>query len=346
MEKSPTNKHKQFSFELIAAIVMGILAIFCFAIQAITLNTGTTHLETVLFNLLQFLLTIGFAWFSGREVSRSEFEKSLKKYAIVAYRRITDIDKMLRRLHSEISDNLVMKPDGQENLLVLEAIVYDTFQVVQSSTDDWADVIGDELLAIEKIKRLEHQKDEIEFLEKTAGFAKTSSYKINEIENKIDELRSSLPAILKRSSQDSMEEEKFSPILGANWILNKHMSENGLVLKVVGGDDYSSGKKSEEINFNENLFITKKGNRGIDVVDSDGITLGRVLNITPLHYLQFQKAMELCYKLDMLPVEFLEVVDKYDRGDKNYIHYKIKINENPILGRRIRKKRETTPEVS
>ncbi len=152
MENLNSSPKKKIPFEIIAAIVMGLLAVGCFLFQAISLNSQTTKLETVLFNLLQFLLTIGFAWFSGRELSRVEFEKSLKQFAIGAYRRITDIDKMLRRLQRELTDMQVLEPENQGNLHIIDAIVYDTCKVVQSSTDDWADVIGNELIAIEKIR--------------------------------------------------------------------------------------------------------------------------------------------------------------------------------------------------
>jgi hypothetical protein len=42
----------------------------------------TTKLETVLFNILQFLLAVEFAWFSTRAIVRGEFEGSLKRFAV------------------------------------------------------------------------------------------------------------------------------------------------------------------------------------------------------------------------------------------------------------------------
>jgi hypothetical protein len=47
------------------------------------------------------------------------------------------------------------------SLRIVEAILSDTTQLVRSSISDWGDVIGDELLAIERIKRLEREKEQI-----------------------------------------------------------------------------------------------------------------------------------------------------------------------------------------
>ena len=335
MEKSTKSKTKQVSFELIAAIFMGFLAIGIFIFQAITVNSTTTQLETVLFNLLQFLLTIGFAWFSGREVSKSEFEKSLKQFAIGAYRRITDIDKMLRRLQREVGDMLALQPNNQDNLQVIQAIVFDTCQVVQSSTDDWADVIGEELLAIEKIKRLERKKDEIELLENTTGDRKSKDQNLNEIERKINELRSTLPTLLNISSQEKVEEERVYQPQVVSWLLEKHENEDGLVLRV-------NGEQGNEEKLKQELFLLPVDTGGIDVVDSTQNILGRVLNDSPLSYIQLQRGLELCFQLYMLPVEFLEVSDRYELRDMRgkYNVYKIKVKAEPALKMNIPSRRK------
>ena len=153
---------KKYSFELIAAIIMGIIAIICFVSQIYFITPKTTQLETVLINLLELFLTIGFAWFSSRAISKKEFESSIKQFAISAYRRILDIDKMLGSLQQEL---LVMKTNIPANeylnLQVIGAIVSDTIQVVKSSMDDWTDVIGPEIIYIQNIRRLEHERNRI-----------------------------------------------------------------------------------------------------------------------------------------------------------------------------------------
>src|ERR1700730_15326474 len=88
------------------------------------------------------------------------FEQSLKKFAISAYRRIADIERMVERLHTEVREMISDAPKSEiTNLRIVDAIVSDTGQLVRSSISAWADVIGEELLAIERIKRLEHEKE-------------------------------------------------------------------------------------------------------------------------------------------------------------------------------------------
>ena len=148
---------------MIAAVALGALAVFVFVLQVNSFGDQTTARETLLFNALEFVLTVGFAWFSTRAVSRSEFEDSIKRFAISACRRIADIERMILRLQGEVRETLVETSSAEEvsALEVVDAIVGDTVQVVRSSISDWADVIGNELLALEKLKRLQSEHDEV-----------------------------------------------------------------------------------------------------------------------------------------------------------------------------------------
>ena len=100
--KSASHQLRRSNYELIAAGTLGVLVIACFAVQALALSEKTTKLETILFNCLQFLLTVGFAWFGTKAASRTEFEASLKRFAISAYRRISDIEEIVQRLQIKI----------------------------------------------------------------------------------------------------------------------------------------------------------------------------------------------------------------------------------------------------
>jgi hypothetical protein len=84
------------SLDLIGAIALGLLTVAAFIAQAVASGSDTTPLETGLFNVLQFILTAGFGWFGTRALSRGEFEQSLRRFAVSAYRRISDIEGMVR----------------------------------------------------------------------------------------------------------------------------------------------------------------------------------------------------------------------------------------------------------
>ena len=70
MSKS-SNDSRTKSIELVVAVILGLLSLGCFLFQIFTISEKTTGLESTLFNLLQLILTIGFAWFTTRAISRS-----------------------------------------------------------------------------------------------------------------------------------------------------------------------------------------------------------------------------------------------------------------------------------
>ena len=66
------------SLNNVVSFVLGILIITIISIQIITLNENTTIVETTLFNILQFVFSIAFAWHLSSIVSQNEFRKSQK----------------------------------------------------------------------------------------------------------------------------------------------------------------------------------------------------------------------------------------------------------------------------
>lgn len=348
---SSSQKEKTVSpIELFVTIILGLLAIGAFIIQIVWTGDKTTSTETSLFNLLQFVITLGFAWFSTRAISKVEFEKSIKKFAISAYRRISDIEKMNHRLHKEIIEMMSLSPaDDQNNLRVVEAIVYDTAQVVRSSIDDWGDVIGNELIALEKIRRLEHEKREIKSFSERIGVLSESNHdsKLEMIENQLSELRSSLPSLLQITSKTQNELDQFSADTAAAWLVEKHIETDGLLLKVVAGSDYSFEPDPKKLNFNQKLFINKgSGERGLEVFDKEGNILGRVLNLLPLEYDQTAKALEVCYGSKQLIVEFVDIMKDYHMNDHDFIHYQVKVLSPPVYENRVMKKRKASKRLT
>jgi uncharacterized membrane protein YciS (DUF1049 family) len=321
-------------FEIIAAIVLAALAIGCFITQLLTLNAQTSKTETALFNLLEFLLTVGFSWFGSRAVSRSLFEKELKRFAISAYRRISDIHKMINRLNLEIVDMMSRKSMiKQHELKFINAIVADTCQIVKSSTDDWIDIIGDELFALEKIKQLEREKRNLELsplLVEEGGQTKSI---LKDLENKIVELRSSLPALLRAKTEELNENQRvrYDSKKAAAWYADRHIRNNGLLLKVVAGEGYSSGHSLPILTSEQPLHVSIGNDGGLDVVDSEGKIVGRVLNDSPFDYDEFVAIIEICYGNLDLSVRFIKTLSNFKSGTKDLINYSIKILTKPII---------------
>lgn len=337
MKKSSVDHAR--TLEIIIAIVMGILTIGAFTIQITMLNKNTTELETILFNSIQFILSMGFAWFSTRAISRSEFDESIKKFAIGAYRRISDIERMISRLRDEIGNMMAHTSDHElHHLEIVNAIVADTIQVVKSSIADWSDVIGDELIVIEKIKRLE--EDKIEKESSLQSNKDDSENKLEEINEQITKLISTLPSYLK---YEALERRELSRNLefASTWLARKHVDENGLELSVVTGDIYVHERDYMSLQENEILHTVKADGNGIDVADESGALLGRLQNNSPLSYAEFSKAFELCYGNHPVKLTFIEAIEGETRNGEFYGWFYVKVLSTPIAEKKTSKKRSS-----
>jgi hypothetical protein len=192
-----SNKGYQNKIDWIVATVLVIIFFGCSALQVLSLSDKTTKLETVLFNILQFLLAVGFAWFSTRAIVRGEFEGSLKRFAVSAYRRISDIENIVSNLKSRVADMRAKNTEhDSHDLELIAAIVQDTARIVSSSRADWSDVIGEEMIALENITRLENEKAEIEIPPSTSVTKTDFETRVKQIDQKIEDLVSHLPAPL------------------------------------------------------------------------------------------------------------------------------------------------------
>ncbi len=295
---------KRLSIELVVAITLGALALAFFVGQELTIGAHTTATETFLFNCLQFVLTVGFAWFSTRTISRLEFEQSLKKFAISAYRRIADIDRMVDRLQREVRETISEAPSGGlPSLRAVDAMASDTAQLVRSSISDWGDVIGEELLAIERIKRLEHEKS---LLQEEGSVKLNSEIDLvrKQLEKTIESIQSTLPPRLQLAA-DSEERTTRSARRMGLWIAKNHRLQNGLPVVIVTGDIYLSERARESLRPGEVLMTDKNKDGSLDVRDEHGLGVGRLTNPTPGEYGGFVKGFEYCY--GEIPVS-LEVV--------------------------------------
>ncbi len=301
---SDSKPSRKVGIELIVAAVLGILALAFFIGQEVSVGAHTTATETFLFNCLQFLLTMGFTWFSTRAISRLEFEQSLKRFAISAYRRIADIDRMVDRLRREIREMISQTPtDALTNLRAVDAMVSDTAQIVRSSISDWGDVIGEELLAIERIRRLENEKallrDE-EFTKRDSEVERTRK----KLEETIAALQRTLPPRLQLAN-DSESRMTVPPDRLGRWLARNHRGQNGLPVRIVTGDIYRSERPRETLRVGELLRTDKNEDGSLDVVDEHGLGVGRLTNSTPANYDDFVRGFEYCYGDAPASLEFI-----------------------------------------
>jgi hypothetical protein len=318
--------------EVVAAVTLGVLAVSCFVAQGLTIGSQTTKLETALFNLLQFVLTMGFSWFSSRAVSRADFEKSLKRFAISAYRRVADIEQMMARLQRELRRMSTTElPSKSSDMLLLEAVVLDCTQVVRSSTFDWSDVIGDELLAVERLRRLQRERDVLTSEVPQDKEAQTEVAEAKQkLEHQIAQIRASLPPSL-RFQQETTARSSQAALFAATWIAREHERDNGLILTVVTGDIYPKDRERRTLSKGETLLAHKTEDGSINVLDSHGRHLGRLQNTTPLTYNEFANAFTICYGDRPVPIRFLDDLGEKDQGGGKFEWFRVQVAVEPAI---------------
>ncbi len=148
-------KGKMPEMNKIAAVVLGILAVGTILLEIALTDDQTTKLESALFGILQFIFSIGFAWVIARVSMKAEFIASQKKFAISAFRRIREIHLGVRRLRSRLQQQLPFSTkDTRHELDVVEAIASGVADSIQSSMADWSEVIGEEIVKLERIQEL------------------------------------------------------------------------------------------------------------------------------------------------------------------------------------------------
>ena len=326
---------KLLNVDLVVAATLGCLVVACFVAQVRRAGAQSTATETFLFNTLQFLLTTGFAWFSTKALSRLEFEQSLKKFAISAYRRIIDIERMVDRLHHEVRQMISAAPKGEEtNLRIVDAIIADTGQVLRSSISDWGDVIGEELLAIERIKRLEHEKELLKKDEVSPRITGDIGEALKKIESSIANIESTLPAPLQLDRES--DEGRTTRSLGRaiRWIEREGQKPEGPVLTAVTGGIYPSGRDPKSLVLGEPLVAVRLTGGAINVLDEHRRTIGRVINRSGESYDSFASALGFVYGDDPIPVEFLRTTEqRMDEENNTMVWIEVKITAKPVRAR-------------
>ena len=173
-------------------LILLIIVIFVMLLIAFQINTANTatKIETTLFNILQFIFSILFAWLLSAFIGESQFIESQRKFAIGAFRRIKEIERAINRtqqyvayLESDTDELVKLKVTAVKGGL---AAMQDT---VRSSIADWSDIIGDEIQIANEINKLKKLRDN------TDDFILNNvPIKLEDINEKITQLLKSLPS--------------------------------------------------------------------------------------------------------------------------------------------------------
>jgi hypothetical protein len=191
---------KKPTLDIIAIVILGILTLATLILQSVMLTSQTSKLETGLFNILQLILSLGFSWLLTRIVTRSEFQESLQRFAISAYRRIRDLDKSLIRMKAELDQMRSGYPKNNiHELDVLSSIADSMSDTVISSIADWTEVIGDELEKEKRIRELEERYSKVQLSTIQIGEDVSTveeNKELKAIKSEVERLRSEIPLML------------------------------------------------------------------------------------------------------------------------------------------------------
>nr|WP_298135956.1 hypothetical protein [uncultured Pseudomonas sp.] len=285
---------------------IGIVGIF--TLQVATADT-TTKTESALFSVLQFILSIAFAWILSTKSNEKNFQDSQKKFAIAAFRRIKEIERALSRAQQLVvtdSEGKASPRVGHHGLIVSLLSAQDA---VNSSIADWGDVIGSEIQVaaeIEKLKSLRKTADKFErdYIDNLRREVAPAS---PELAPKIQALQESLPGSLKiTESQDADHPELKAIIQLQNLMANE-------VIKLYGfwTEDDSFSSTPEDLNPGDIVYIARGyTEHRSDVVlayKPDKSWFGVITNPfaeLELDYDSFTNLFEHMLSLDLRPPQF------------------------------------------
>ncbi|HCH4312422.1 TPA: hypothetical protein NKW28_004443 [Vibrio parahaemolyticus] len=293
--------------------LLGSATLVVLGLQVMLSNEATTKTESTLFGVLQFLLSLGFAWVLAKQSSQQEFESKQRKFAVAAFRRIKEIeaqtDHLIRRLGNAI--------DGPEDKYCHELDIAKTLAIsisdtTRSSKLDWADIIGDQIEVIEKIQNIQ-------------GESKTNT--IDELQNQaneldIAELKKSLETELRLSLSDNKRPTQK--------ILSEEMDSNGkIILKGFVESKWGYAREISSLKLGEKLKVKiadeRKRIAALAAYDESGNFVGSFLNKYGNSYDEFTRGA--CVAIGSSEFEGTVIsIDKLPPKDENSAHYRTLFN--------------------
>ena len=180
-------------------ILLVIAASAVFVGEIVSVRSGP--LDSTLFKALEFGLSIAIGWVSQRIAAREEFQRSLRQYALSAYRRISDIRKSVNRVISEIQRMRPAYPlTSTHDLDLLRVAAEQMNDTINSSVVDWADIIREDL---EKVERIQELQERLRSASQRGTVADGNPPMPGTLELKaeIDRLRDDLPYLLQDALQ-------------------------------------------------------------------------------------------------------------------------------------------------
>ena len=182
--------------EILALAFFSLLAIFVFAGKAV--SPDLHHSTATILDAIVFFLALAIGWIIQGILSRADYQRGLKDYALSAYRRVTDISDSVARMKSEAHQEILQHPESVPPVLhVIDALADELGNTVRSAIVDWADVIGDDIDTLHRLDQAQRmQLRALHNLEPPSD-SSTASETLRRLEQEIETLRGNLPTSLR-----------------------------------------------------------------------------------------------------------------------------------------------------
>jgi len=323
---------------------LAILLTSCIALiftQIFTANTAT-KLESTLFNIIQFSLSIVFSWILSKLITEQQFLESQKKFAIGAFRRIMEIERSLNRTQKYITNAKLNKSsDLNSKLEAIDISIVNAQDTVRSSIADWTDIIGDEIEVTNEVRRLKRTRNYQSEIDSNLN-PPTNDSSENIREDKIEKLQSTLPAEIRVSlaEEDKDPFEAGLEHLSNIWSSQKTLELNGFWETT---DSFSASPASLKVGDPITIArgMTSHRNGVLLTFDKENNWFGVILNPcveVDVDYDDFVNVFEAFYGRELLPIAFggtplkatiLEIYELDDITERQ--HFRVTIKTLPDL---------------
>ncbi|MCX6074154.1 MAG: hypothetical protein NTY39_07545 [Campylobacterales bacterium] len=328
------NKLPTWQKGLLLIITAGAVLLLGF-FQIYTSATAT-KVEGALFNVLQFIFSIIFAWFLSAFIGESQFVESQRKFAIGAFRRIKEIERSINRTQKYVSlledeaDNIV-----KAKLIAVNGGLSAMQDTVRSSIADWSDIIGDEIQITHetnKLKKIRNDNDEVN--------QHIDGSTTENITDKINALIQSLPKEIANdfeSYEDTMIEECVEDIAN-QWLEERQLDlycfwdSNGMF-----SSDVSSVKAGDRLSLSRGMTESRMG--ALMLFNDDNQQVAVVTNVctNEATYEDFVEAFEAFYGRKLIPkvlngkpltVKVIKI-EEFDHQSERQ-HLTVQVEQEPV----------------
>ncbi|WP_318405511.1 hypothetical protein [Photobacterium leiognathi] len=293
--------------ENIVVWLLGLATLAVLSLQVFLSSETTTKTESTLFGILQFLLSLGFAWVLAKQASQQEFESKQRKFAIAAFRRIKEIEAQTEHLISRLDKAIEgSKENHGHELDIAKTLAISIYDTTSSSKLDWADIIGDQIEVIEKIENIQR---------KSLAQVTNSQPKSEETKN-INALKEELSTELKLSLDN--KEKKATSIQIA-----EEMKENDcLILNGFIDGNWSSARDVKKLVIGELLDVRIVDVEGriatLAAYDKNNQFVGSFLNNYGNTYDEFTRAACVAAGASSFEGKVIKISNDFDESDEEW----------------------------